>query len=80
MYDLATRGAVITLRALGYSNTQVSQTTGVPNRTVTNIYKKACSRGFDPNIRPLAIKDEYVEDVQRTGRPGKDAPKVIEDN
>ena len=39
--------------------------------TINRIYAKAIERGFDPNIRPMIIKDEWVEDAPRSGRPRK---------
>ncbi|KAJ4155562.1 hypothetical protein LMH87_000800 [Akanthomyces muscarius] len=32
---------------------------------------RAIKRGFDPNLRPIIIKDAYLEDAPRSGRPSK---------
>ncbi|KAL9096017.1 MAG: hypothetical protein Q9165_001539 [Trypethelium subeluteriae] len=76
MYDISQRSLVVGLRAIGYSATQVSFYTGISARTATNIFNKACSRGFDPTSRPLDIKDEYLKDAPKSGRPRKDGSNV----
>ncbi|KAF2239124.1 hypothetical protein EV356DRAFT_528419 [Viridothelium virens] len=76
MHDLSNRSLVVGLRALGYTSAQVSSFTGVPTRTATIIFDRACSRGFDPSSRPLKMKDEYIKDAPKSGRPRKDGSNV----
>ncbi len=51
-FDVATRTAVITLRApagAGLSSAQVEAITGIKVRQVNRLYAQAQERGFDPN-------------------------------
>ncbi|KAG5917354.1 hypothetical protein E4U61_002837 [Claviceps capensis] len=56
--DIATRTSVLTLDATGFSTKEVASLTGVPTRTVDYIFAKAVERGFNPQDRPLNIKDQ----------------------
>ena len=71
--DLATRAMVITLKSALVKRTdaKVAEETGLNPRTINHIYAKAIRRGFDPNRFPLEIKNEYIEDGERSGRPKK---------
>ncbi|EXA28976.1 hypothetical protein FOVG_19455 [Fusarium oxysporum f. sp. pisi HDV247] len=71
--DIATRAFIVSLKApcSGKSSNEVSEITGISVRQVDRIYGRAISRGFDPNIRPLILKNEYLEDAPRSGRPTK---------
>lgn len=74
--DIATRALIVTLKSSfgGAKTTQeVSFLTGIPIRTINSIYGRAIERGFDPNIRPLNLKDEHLQDGVRLGRPSKDS-------
>jgi hypothetical protein len=68
--DIATRAMVVSLKAPCSSKTtaEVAGITGLSNRQVNRIYARAIERGFDPNQRPLSIRDEYLEDAPRSGR------------
>ncbi|KAG6019568.1 hypothetical protein E4U19_007063 [Claviceps sp. Clav32 group G5] len=69
--DLATRASVLTLKATGFSTKEIASLTGVPTRTVDYIFAKAVKRGFNPQERPLNIKNHLVENGPRSGRPRK---------
>lgn len=71
--DIATRAFVVTLKSpcSGKTTAQVSDITGLPKNTINYIYARAIARGFDPNQRPMVIKNCYVEDAPRNGRPTK---------
>ena len=73
MYDISTRALVVTLKSPlgGKTTAQVVAITGLPTRTVNSIYARAIERGFDPNAVPLVLKDEYLQDAPRAGRPTK---------
>lgn len=77
--DIATRALIITLKSsFGGAKTtpEVSCLTGIPARTVNSIYARAIERGFDPNVRPLDLKDEHLKDGVRLGRPSKDSQET----
>ena len=71
--DIATRAFVVALKSPsgGKTTAQVVAITGLQKRTVDRIYARACERGFDPNAVPLTIKNEWLEDSPRSGRPLK---------
>ncbi|KAM3448373.1 hypothetical protein MY3296_007857 [Beauveria thailandica] len=71
--DIATRALVVTLKApcCGKTSTEVAGLTGIPSRQVDRIYARAIERGFDPNLRPIVIKDAHLEDAPRSGQPSK---------
>lgn len=46
--------------------------------TINRIYSWAIQRGFDPNLRLLVIKDKWLKDAPRSGRPRKQTPEIIE--
>lgn len=50
---------------------QVAQITGLKPRTINDIFARAIERGFDPKAHPLAIKDEYLTNAPKSGRPKK---------
>lgn len=55
----------------GRTTAEIVEKTGLSKRTVNDIYARAIRRGFDPNYLPLIIKDEYLKDAPRSGRPSK---------
>ena len=71
--DIATRALVVSLKAPCSSKTtaEVSAITGLSSRQVNRIYARAIERGFDPNQRPLSLRDAYLQDAPRSGRPQK---------
>jgi Transposase len=65
---------VVTLKApAGAAKTslEIYGITGIPVRTVNSIYARAIERGFEPNERPLRLRNEWLEDAPRSGRPRK---------
>jgi transposase len=71
--DLATRALIVTLKApcAGKSTAEISAITGISTRTINSIYARAIERGFEPNSVPLVIRDEWLQDASRSGRPTK---------
>lgn len=71
--DIATRSLVVTLKSPvgGKSTAEIAEKTGLSKRTINDIYSRAISRGFEPNTLPLTIKDEFLKDAPRSGRPLK---------
>jgi transposase len=78
--DVATRAFVVALKSPvgGLSSAEVSEKTGLTISTINRIYGRAIERGFDPNLRPLLIKDEWLQDAPRSGRPSKQTPDTKE--
>ncbi|KAF1967289.1 hypothetical protein BU23DRAFT_554512, partial [Bimuria novae-zelandiae CBS 107.79] len=71
--NIATRALVVVLKSpiRGKSTAEIAEKTGLSKRTINNIYLRAISRGFEPNTLPLTIKDEFLKDAPRPGRPLK---------
>jgi len=79
-HDLATRALIITLKATGKPNDEITGLTGISKRTINSIFARAIERGFDPCQRPLKLLNKYLEDSHRSGRPSKQdevAQKVV---
>jgi hypothetical protein len=80
--DIATRALIVSLKAgiidKPASSIYISSLTGVPERTINQIYARAIARGFDPAIRPLVLENKHLEDAPRSGRPTKDTKEVEE--
>jgi transposase len=78
--DIATRALIVTLRSPfgGKTSAQISEETGISIRQINRIYARAIERGFEPNYRPFILKDEWLEDAPRSGRPSKQTPEVID--
>jgi hypothetical protein len=55
----------------GKTTEEVAGIAGLSPRQVNRIYARAIDRGFDPNLRPLVIRDEQLRDAPRSGRPTK---------
>ncbi|KAA8617258.1 hypothetical protein TUN199_11529 [Pyrenophora tritici-repentis] len=70
-YSAATRALVISLKATGKGNGEITDLTGIEKRTLNRIYARAIERGFDTAERPLNLRDEHVQDAPRSGRPSK---------
>src|SRR5437667_462545 len=70
-HDSATKAQAITLKILGATYEQIQQQTGIPRRAVLDIYARAIERGFDPKAEHPIIRDIYVENASRSGRPSK---------
>ena len=78
--DPYTRTLIVALKSpsVGKSTSQISELTGVHPRTVNRIYSRAIEAGFEPNVLPLKILPEHVQDAPRSGRPSKQTDKVKE--
>ena len=78
--DVSMRALIVTLKSpiVGLSSADIFTQTGVSVSTINRIYVKVIKRGFDPNIRPMIIKDEWVEDAPRSGRLRKHTPENTE--
>ncbi len=77
--DIATRAVVVTLKSPigGQTSVEVAEKTGLSVRQVNRIYARAIERGFDPNHRPFLLKNEWLEDAARSGRPPKQNPENV---
>ncbi|KAF3385585.1 hypothetical protein F1880_001764 [Penicillium rolfsii] len=72
MVDLATRAFVLALKTYSTKTTEeIAAICGLSRSTVNRIFVRACERGYDPNLTPVVVKDSYLEDAPRTGRPSK---------
>ena len=78
--DIATRAFVVSMKSPfgGKSTAEVAQITGLSVRQVNRIYGRAIERGFEPNEVPLVIRDAFLQDRPRTGRPKLQTPQMIE--
>ncbi|KFY25216.1 hypothetical protein V493_04755 [Pseudogymnoascus sp. VKM F-4281 (FW-2241)] len=71
--NISTRAPIVTLNLpVGGKNiAEVAEKTGLSSRQVNKIYARAIERGFDPNYTPLTLRDEWLQDAPRLGRPLK---------
>lgn len=71
--DIATRALIITLKSPygGKTSVEIAEKTGISVRQINRTYARAIERGFDPNRLPLVIKDAWLQDAPRSGRPTK---------
>ena len=79
-YDISTRALIISLKATRKSSNKINYLTKIPTQTINLIYGRAIMRGFDPAQQPLHIKDSYLENAPRSGRPSKQvnaAKKIV---
>ena len=69
--DIATRALVVALMSPPSSKSSVETAflTGLSKRQVNRILAKAIERGFDLNSRPLVLRNAFLEDAPRSGRP-----------
>jgi transposase len=67
-YDIAQRAQALTMLLFGANWDQITDVTGICKRQVQYYFATAKARGFDPSIS-LILKNEYLEDAPRTGRP-----------
>lgn len=80
MHDISTRAVVVVLKSPlgGKTTAQIQAITGLSKSSINDIYARAIQRGFDPNLTPLALKDKYLSDAPRSGRPTKQTTGVKE--
>jgi transposase len=72
--DIATRAQAVTLRSNStLTNRQIEEVTGVQERNIRRLVKRAKERGWTPDS---ALLDKHVEDGKRSGRPPKATPEV----
>jgi transposase len=75
--DIATRSLIVTLKSIGKKTSiEISEITGISVRLINQIYARAIERGFEPNHRPLTIRDDWLKDAPRSGRPSKQTPEI----
>ncbi|KAH8836250.1 hypothetical protein DCS_00990 [Drechmeria coniospora] len=68
--DIATRASIVCLKACsGKTSAEIAAILGVSVRQVNRVYARAIERGFDPKQRPLSIRNNYVQDAPKSGRP-----------
>ena len=70
-YEAATRAQALGLKIYGVPNHIITQQTGIPSRTINNLWDRAISRGFDPTATPPVLLNSHVEDGKSPGRPRK---------
>ena len=76
-YSLSARAQIVTLKAAGKTNNEITSAFGISRRQVQLFYSNAIKRGWDPT---QLSKDEHLEDAPRSGRPKKVASVVpVED-
>ncbi|KAF2810446.1 uncharacterized protein BDZ99DRAFT_387462, partial [Mytilinidion resinicola] len=68
MYDNATRAQALTLKAMNVLSDQITAITGMSERTIRDVWKRAIDRGWNPQ-QSLKVLDIYVQDAPRSGRP-----------
>jgi hypothetical protein len=69
--DVGTRAMVVALKAPhggAKTSVEIHALTGLPIQTISNIYARAIRRGFEPNKRPLRLKDAWFEDAPLSKR------------
>ena len=79
-YSVATKALVVTMKSpIGnYTTGEISKKTGISRHTINRIYAKAIQRGFDPTHSPILLKDEWLEDAPRSGRPTKKTSDLVQ--
>jgi transposase len=75
-YDIATRAQALTLKLVGFSNTEIESITGIQPRTLNSIHRKAIARGLNV-LESKKILDCHIEDGARSGRPIKQTEDII---
>jgi len=60
--EISMRALIVTLKSpvVSLSSAEIFAQTGISVSSVNRIYAKAIKQGFDPNVRPLVIKDKWV--------------------
>ncbi|EDN11274.1 predicted protein [Histoplasma mississippiense (nom. inval.)] len=52
--------------------------TNLSARQINHIYARALERGFNPDLLYLTIRDEFLQDAPRSGRPTKQTSSIRE--
>lgn len=69
--DITTRAQVVTLKSFTTKTTrEIAVITGLSVATVNRVYAQAIQRGYDHHADPM-IRDVFVQDAPRSGRPSK---------
>ena len=69
--DITTRAQVVTLKSFTTKTTrEIAVITGLSVATVNRVYAQAIQRGYDHHADPM-IRDIFVQDAPRSGRPSK---------
>ena len=65
--NIATRALVVGLKsaACGKTTAEVHAITGLSKRTIQDIFARAIQRGFDPNLTPVVIHDNFAWNVRQ---------------
>ncbi|KAJ5774097.1 hypothetical protein N7457_008993 [Penicillium paradoxum] len=74
-FDICMRSIAVAGKAMGMSNSRITEITGLPKGTINATYRKALERGFDPDTVPWNLCDAMLADAPRSGRPRKQEPK-----
>ena len=71
--SLPLRASIVTLKSphCGKSSAAIHELTGVSVSQINRIYAKAIERGFEPNVIPLVILNDYLINTSRSSRPTK---------
>ena len=72
--DLCTRAQALTLAEIGHPMHEIMAITNLARSTIYRYKSMARKRGYDPTISRI-LKDEYLVDDPRSGRP----PVLIEE-
>ncbi|KAI5805603.1 hypothetical protein DFH27DRAFT_480308 [Peziza echinospora] len=78
-WEISQRAVAVACKAIKMKNSEITILTGMPERTIQSVYKKARKRGFDPSMSKVVL-DAYVIDAPRSGRPpiSDDIKKQVE--
>lgn len=76
--DIATRAVVVALKSpyIGKTTVEISKITSLSIQKINQIYARAIERGFNPELPHLIIRDEWLRDAPRSGRPTKQTPSI----
>lgn len=67
-YSIAERIQALTLAESGQPYAHITAVTGMSKSQIVRLRKKAKERGYDPSVSGR-LKEEYVQDAPRSGRP-----------
>ncbi|EQL29238.1 hypothetical protein, variant [Blastomyces dermatitidis ATCC 26199] len=77
--DIATGALVVALKSpyFGKSNAEITEITQISKSQINRIYKRAIERGFNPELLHIILRDEWLRDAPKSGRPtlGNDSIK-----